>query len=563
MFCTNCGKEIESGSVFCLHCGARQEQAPAPSDPISAPEDLLENVVGTEERECSPERIPDTAEEETIPEAAPSSVCNSDTASGPDTTPQPETNETPQNEGAPDTSDTDEDCMRKIVCKNTGYYLKEFAEIRRGGCNKLNWASFFFSLAHASYRNVWREWLKAMRIPLLAIIPLALTTIFGLAASNDSVLLCAMLLGAVDSIWFIACQILFAKRFNRIYLAHVEKKLCHDNLFPDPSAGRVLCTLLAYWGICIAASLILFITVLIPLAMEEYPEEFPNATEEYSADLPPDSVPEPSAAAQSALDSFLGDWVVERYSGDSPELVNFSIQSANGRYYFSATANWKVQIPSTLIEAAPSDTTATQASGEYTDNRGNTGKITLNLSSTQPDVLYLTITVDNSADRGLALAYEYCIRPDAVRTEPASAPAKTQKNAASTPSRPAYESLSSYEQWEAATFQTFSGYIYGLTEAINYQDFSLVSHVFVKGSQIYQDQKALVSSLSEQGITEEVLAYDTIDQTLNGDTAVLISDELIGVTYADGTYKEVHQSYAYYMRIQDSDIWLMYDMKEQ
>ena len=27
MFCTNCGKELETGEVFCVHCGARQEPA--------------------------------------------------------------------------------------------------------------------------------------------------------------------------------------------------------------------------------------------------------------------------------------------------------------------------------------------------------------------------------------------------------------------------------------------------------------------------------------------------------------------------------------------------------
>ena len=27
MFCTNCGKELETGDLFCVHCGARQEPA--------------------------------------------------------------------------------------------------------------------------------------------------------------------------------------------------------------------------------------------------------------------------------------------------------------------------------------------------------------------------------------------------------------------------------------------------------------------------------------------------------------------------------------------------------
>ena len=141
----------------------------------------------------------------------------------------------------------------------------------------------------------------------------------------------------------------------------------------------------------------------------------------------------------------------------------------------------------------------------------------------------------------------------------AKADAATQAASNSEFQRPRYES----NQWKTATAQLFSEYMYGLTEAINYQDFSLVSSCFVHNSQIYKDQKTLVDSLGRQDITEEVITYEITSQTLDDDKAALISDETIGVTYGDGSYKEVRQSYKYLMSIQSNGNWLMYDMIEQ
>jgi len=91
----------------------------------------------------------------------------------------------------------------------------------------------------------------------------------------------------------------------------------------------------------------------------------------------------------------------------------------------------------------------------------------------------------------------------------------------------------------------------------------LVSSVFVSGSKIYNNQKQLVQSLYDRGIEENVISLDMLDHALVDDThATVTSYEVIGVDYADGSYKQVTQSYTYYMQKQ-SDTWRMYDMVER
>ena len=40
MFCSSCGKEIEAGSLFCEHCGAKQEPVPPMVPPFSYAPDI-------------------------------------------------------------------------------------------------------------------------------------------------------------------------------------------------------------------------------------------------------------------------------------------------------------------------------------------------------------------------------------------------------------------------------------------------------------------------------------------------------------------------------------------
>lgn len=114
---------------------------------------------------------------------------------------------------------------------------------------------------------------------------------------------------------------------------------------------------------------------------------------------------------------------------------------------------------------------------------------------------------------------------------------------------------------------TFYAYIYRFTDAINANDFSLVSPILLNGSDIYNEQKKMVPYFANQSITEDVVSVSIKDIWLeqNNTIAAVVSDEVIGVTYSDRTYKEIAQSYTYYIQIQSEsgEIWCqMYKMVE-
>ena len=141
MFCTKCGKELPDGSAFCTNCGAKiasefsNEQAKK-SDPPHP-----ETVSTTE-----PHRVSKTqdgihfSQQQTEEQSAASA----------------------SNTGSEETHS--ETVMQQIIGKNAEYYLTQFVRMRQGAKSKINWASFFLGIGHASYRNVWREWLKAVRL---------------------------------------------------------------------------------------------------------------------------------------------------------------------------------------------------------------------------------------------------------------------------------------------------------------------------------------------------------------------------------------------------------------
>jgi len=132
-----------------------------------------------------------------------------------------------------------------------------------------------------------------------------------------------------------------------------------------------------------------------------------NQTQTATPVTPTDTLEE-TIPEQSVLENYLGDWIVDNYSGDSPERVSFSIQNTDGIYYFQGVASWKVQIPATVLKVTHNDANGALASGTYTDNRGNTGQITFHMPPSEKP--YLTVTVDNSTDRGMTLSYEACSR---------------------------------------------------------------------------------------------------------------------------------------------------------
>lgn len=144
--------------------------------------------------------------------------------------------------------------IAQIVGKNTQYYLSQFHAIKASGKGKINWASFFFTIIHAAYRNVWKEWLKAVYIPLIA----EAVCIFAAGISLNiflktfsfgslmTVLVLFLLAFAASGIWFFIASLRFSLRFNSVYLKHVEEKMAKNDIRSDISGVRAALTALAY-----------------------------------------------------------------------------------------------------------------------------------------------------------------------------------------------------------------------------------------------------------------------------------------------------------------------------
>ena len=80
---------------------------------------------------------------------------------------------------------------------------------------------------------------------------------------------------------------------------------------------------------------------------------------------------------------------------------------------------------------------------------------------------------------------------------------------------------------------------------------------------VYPRNNVTHDVLYKQGIKENVISVAVSSQKTSGNTATVVSTELIGVTYKDGSYKEIPQSYAYHMQLQSDGTWLIDTMTEQ
>jgi uncharacterized membrane protein YvbJ len=80
-----------------------------------------------------------------------------------------------------------------------------------------------------------------------------------------------------------------------------------------------------------------------------------------------------------------------------------------------------------------------------------------------------------------------------------------------------------------------SDYIYGLTSAINNNDYSAVSPYIKSGSTLDKSQQALVKSLNESGVTEDVVSFDVEDWSQNGDAITIKTYEEITVNNSDSS----------------------------
>ena len=393
MFCDKCGKELEPGSIFCPNCGAKQpENTAAPKAPESESQPIQQKTPAAEPapaQKAPPE--PQKTVEEPIQSLTPQSASpNNDTA------------------------------YRTIIAKNADYYLPQFQDIAHGGKGKLNWASFFLTLYHAAYRGVWREWLRAVMWPLIldAVCALLACVLIG---SHPDAAFAFVLVAACGGIWWIVANILFAKRFNRVYKAHVEQKIAQHNITPDPSGKRVVWAVLAYFTIYIITSMIVGAlsvgSLMAGVDDSAYDDTDTNDSSAY--DVPEDndkdtsSVPDTSGSTTGTnVYDYLGYWRVDRYNSYLDGFIGFNLESNNDILCFSAQAVWNQGDRVTTIDTVSLDMNydGTQAGGYYQDDRGNDGNIVLDFENGE---LYLTVTCRSGGNWAMTMEHEHCTKDTA------------------------------------------------------------------------------------------------------------------------------------------------------
>lgn len=509
MFCEKCGHKIAEGEVFCSNCGAQ--------------------VVQQE--------------------------------------PEPPVQEVPVQQPL-----TEDGMCRQIIGSNSDYYLEQFVDIKAGGKGRINWASFFLTLYHAAYRGVWVNWLKAMAGPIILFVVCVLVSgfIWGSQLLVAAVLL-AVALGA--SIWGLVSSILLAVRFNRVYFDHVQEKIEQNNLKPDCSGGRVALSVLAYivaaaiFGGAVRASWASgFLIGLAQLFGNEsawtdtLPEDDMDAEEEL-----PEETAEPVYVADYA-----GYWMADRYNSEVETFIGFELVGDETAFGMTANASWDNSKYITTIDklSLTLNDDNTQATGAYKDSHGNSGDVTVDFEDGD---VYLTITAAGG-DHGMAMTREHCTKdPFGASREYKVAQQETQPQANTQTQQQTQTQAPAQTQPQQAAqpvtvadpSDTLYSYVYGLNDAINAGTFSYVASTLLHGSSAYKEQQALVSKLYKQGIKENVISVEVSSQKTSGNTATVVSTELIGVTYKDGSYKEIPQSYAYHMQLQSDGTWLIDTMTEQ
>ena len=234
MYCFNCGQKLEDGSIFCMYCGTKLDDEPDASTSVDLPKEAEKPVTLSKDvpEQSEIASVPVQSPPNQMPEVQPQPIQTPPVSAQP---PQPQQFQ-PQS-----TQDIDKLTLyRKIIDQNTEYYLPKFQNMLHGAKSQMNWASFFLGFAHAGYRNMWHEWLNAIKIPLIAEIAAGFITVIAVFSGSIGLFGLLSLITVGCSIWFVITQILFSNNFNQHYMNHVENKTWRRDFSPDPSIPRAI-----------------------------------------------------------------------------------------------------------------------------------------------------------------------------------------------------------------------------------------------------------------------------------------------------------------------------------
>ncbi len=134
---------------------------------------------------------------------------------------------------------------------------------------------------------------------------------------------------------------------------------------------------------------------------------------------------------------------------------------------------------------------------------------------------------------------------------------------------------SGVSNWQSAFYGGFSGkensqdtceeaflrYIRVFTEAVNTGRTDKMNQVLAEGSEVYEQQCALVKNYYKRGIREEIKSCSVVSvKRRSANSAELNSDENIKVFYADASHKLIHQTYRYTCELVNG-VWIITGME--
>lgn len=116
---------------------------------------------------------------------------------------------------------------------------------------------------------------------------------------------------------------------------------------------------------------------------------------------------------------------------------------------------------------------------------------------------------------------------------------------------------------EDALGELMDSYETALFQAVNGNDFGLVAPYLYDGSALYEAQENLVAHLNKEGITEDLVDYEIVGTSCDGDACTIDVDETVEITYDSGDVEEQDYSWTYTAQETSDGTWQLSDIAER
>lgn len=228
MFCPNCGNQLEDGSRFCPACG----------NPVTSEgtQQGAQNTSGSTQNQYTQHIHMQYVYKDYLAHLVLPWT-------------QPRVTFKPP-------LDWNERNLAPILGSNQQYYLDQFEWCAAKNSSNPNLPALFLTICHGFYRNMWKETLRYLLIPIVAYAVLALLSLVSLLSGSFGISALMIPVNIVLGVWFWISCLQYGKDFNLLYMEHVCKKATANDMTPDPSSSRVAIGCLVIFGILVVYGII-------------------------------------------------------------------------------------------------------------------------------------------------------------------------------------------------------------------------------------------------------------------------------------------------------------------